>query len=391
MIDLILRDLLADELEARQGLLRLDAVLAGDLFAQVAGDDGIEHDRVLRHGLLLRALAQDVLQQHRSGLVAGHHDVLVALLDADAHAVGIRVADQDDVRLFAGAVFQRQLIGARLFRVGSRRVGEVRIRRALLKHRNHMVAGALQQRADRNVGGAVLRREDDLEMVLVDIRIQLDGQDVPVVFLIDILADDGDQLFLLGRVVGADGKLVGDRVDLGDDGVRQSRNQLAAFLIVELVAVVLLRVVAGGDHDAAAALLKARRERQFRRRPQAFKHVAADAVAGQHGGGVKGELEGIMAVVVADGHAGLLGLCAQAVDIHRKAFRGLADRVNVDAVGAGAHDAAHAGRAEFNVRIERVADFLFIHALHFAAQIRVQIRIVKPTLVVLLCVHDFLP
>ena len=76
------------------------------------------------------ALVRGIIRIHVQADLADLRQIL-----AEIHAVGIRVADQDDVRLFTGAVFQSEFIGPRLFRVGSRRVGEVRIRRALLKHR----------------------------------------------------------------------------------------------------------------------------------------------------------------------------------------------------------------------------------------------------------------
>ena len=70
---------------------------------------------------------------------------------------------------------------------------------------------------------------------------------------------------------------VGDRADRGDPrgdlGVGR-RHDLAAVAEVDLVAVVLRRVVAGGDHHAGDAAELADREGQQRRRQRPREHAA---------------------------------------------------------------------------------------------------------------------
>ena len=86
----------------------------------------------------------------------------------------------------------------------------------------------------------------------------------------------------------------------GDLGVGR-RHDLAAVAEVDLVAVVLRRVVAGGDHHAGDAAELADREGQQRggQRPRAARSALKPG-AGHHLGGVAGEDVGVVAGVVPD-------------------------------------------------------------------------------------------
>ena len=56
-------DDLADVLEAGQAFRHFRAVTPGNGEGQIAGDDGLDHHRVFRHGAKRRAGLQNVFQQ----------------------------------------------------------------------------------------------------------------------------------------------------------------------------------------------------------------------------------------------------------------------------------------------------------------------------------------
>ncbi len=93
---LILSDLVADVLEARQRLDDLAAPGARNGRAEFARHDRL-HDRRRRRQLRLVRLEQEVREQGAK-LIARQQDVLVPLTHADADAVAVRIRADDDVR-----------------------------------------------------------------------------------------------------------------------------------------------------------------------------------------------------------------------------------------------------------------------------------------------------
>ena len=106
-----------------------------------------------------------------------------------------------------------------------------------------------------------------------------------------LLAHDLDETGL-HRLLEVHALHAGEDVDLfqlGGDGVGVLGRQLGAVGPVDLIAVVLLGVVAGGDVDARLTAVVADGEAQLRRGPQGFKNADVDAVAGTDLGGGAGE------------------------------------------------------------------------------------------------------
>jgi hypothetical protein len=148
-------------------------------------------------------------------------------------------------------------------------------------------------------------------------------------------------------------------IALGDLDVGR-RHDLAAVAEVDLVAVVLRRVVAGGDHDAGDAAELAdgvgehrggQRARQQGRRSRRRHDL----------GGVAGELVGVVARVVADHHGATA--VAGVLEVGREAGRRARDHDPVHPVGAGAERAAQARRAELEGAGETVGEVGLLAAL----------------------------
>ena len=113
------------------------------------------------------------------------------------------------------------------------------------------------------------------------------------------------------------------------DGVGVVRGQLGAVGPVDLVAVVLLGVVAGGDIDACLTAVFPDGEAQFRGGPQGVENTDVNAIGGADLGGGPGELHRVIAAVHADSHATALALLALGGDDVGKALSGPADHMDV--------------------------------------------------------------
>ena len=130
--------------------------------------------------------------------------------------------------------------------------------------------------------------------------------------------------------------------------------------------------MAGRDHDARVAVVVAGGKAQRGNRHQSLVDADLDVVCGQHLGSGLGEQVALDAAVIADGNglAAALGL-----DPVGKALGGLADNVNIHAVGACADDAAQTGGAEFQGHGKAVLDGGIV-ALD-AFQLRFQVGVVQ--------------
>ena len=319
--------------------------MLGNLVSQRGGDDGLAHDRVLRHGALLDTACTDVVQQQNADFVAGEQLIAAILaLDGDAHAVCVRVGSQHQISAGLLGQFQTQAQSLKNFGVGVRAGREVAVGFLLLGHNGDIGdADVAQDMSDGHKAGAVQRAVDQLETgSLADARADGAGLDGGIEGIDAVLADILDQP--LGQTIlkgnelgpGQDIRLL----DLGVDNVGGLIGHLAA---VRAVAVVLGGVVAGRDHDARVAVVVAGGKAQRGNRHKGLIDADLDTVGGQHLGSGLGEQVALDAAVIADGNglAAALGL-----DPVGKALGRLTDNVNIHTVGACTDDAAQARGTE---------------------------------------------
>jgi len=167
----------------------------------------------------------------------------------------------------------------------------------------------------------------------------------------------GEHIGLLDLVVHDGGGVIG---------------HLAAVRAVGLVAVVLGRIVGGGDHDACIALIVAGSKAQGRHRHQGIIDAHLDAIGCQNTGSCLGKNVALEAAVVADGDglAAALGL-----DPVGQALGSLTHNVDVHAVGTRAQDAAQACGAKLQGHCKAILDLVVV-ALDLC-QFGLQIRIVQ--------------
>ena len=166
----------------------------------------------------------------------------------------------------------------------------------------------------------------------------------------------------LGLVKGH-GFYAGKNVDLFQllgNGVGVVGGQLGAVGPVDLVAVILLGIVAGGDVDARLAAVVPHGEAQLRGGAKGFENAHMDAVGGADLRGSPGKLHAVVAAVHADGNALVHGGGAFGADDIGKALGGPADDINVHLVQAHLHGAPQTGGAELQGAVEAALDLLVI-------------------------------
>ena len=388
--------LLGHELEAGEGVVAGDAVGFRHLAGHVGGDDRLEEHRLFRQLTGTAQRADEIIQQQHAGLVAGDGDEPTGVVaHHDAHAVTVGVGAQNKV----GADLVRQLDGQiealGILRVGGVHRGEVAVQHHLLLYAVQVLDAQTPQRLRHQLPAtAVERGVDHLEGIghlrhgfpVVD-----HGHDVLHEGAVRLLAHDLNEAGL-HRLVKVHALDTGEDVDLfqlGGDGVGVLGRQLGAVRPVDLVAVILLGVVAGGDIDARLTAVVADGKAQLRRGTQGLKNADMDAVGGADLRGGVGKEHIVVAAVHADGNALLLGVLTLGGDDIGKALGGPADDMDVHLVQTDLHGAAQTGGAELQRAVEAVFDLLFIAG--DALQLRVfgggESVAVEPALVFLFIAH----
>ena len=148
-----------------------------------------------------------------------------------------------------------------------------------------------------------------------------------------------------------------DAGDVGRDLVGSLVCDLAAVIVVDLVAVVGRGVVRRREDDARGGLEVADREGERGDRLDARVEVDVDAVGGEHAGRDLLEVLALEARVARERERGVVVV---RVEVVGEALRGLGDHVDVHAVGADAEHAAKAGGAEREVAVEGVVELLLV-------------------------------
>ena len=281
-------------LETGEDVVALDAEVLADGGQQFTGDDRL--DAVLLAVQLAEFLpaGEDVVGEEAPGLVAGELDHLAFVVaDGDAQAVGVRVGGEDEVRAGLVGLRQGHLHGRGLLRVRGDDRREIAVADILLGNMDDVLEADAGEGFRHELDAAAVQRGvDDLEVRVAGdgFRGQHEGQLVLQVALVDLGAH---RLDTAGNGAGDRGETDVGRVldlrDLGDDVLVHGRGDLAAVAPEDLVAVILLGVVAGRDHDAGGRALEADGIAQFRGGAQGVEQVDVDAVVGEDVGGNLGE------------------------------------------------------------------------------------------------------
>ena len=210
------------------------------------------------------------------------------------------------------------------------------------------------------------RRVDDLEFVrnvgnglLVDSHFEhlLHKQ------LVGLFAE---YLYLAGLdgfvvIAGLEARKHVDGLHLLCNGLGLLRRELCPVRPVDLVAVIFLGVVAGGDIESGGGAVMQDGEAQLRRRAQGLEQAHADTVCSHDAGCFLGETAAVYAAVMRDGYAALSRVHSLFENDVCKRLSRMADDMDVHVVQAELHRAAETGGAELK-RGKETAFYLFLVA-----------------------------
>ena len=132
---------------------------------------------------------------------------------------------------------------------------------------------------------------------------------------------------------------------------------LASVGAVALIAVVLSRVVRGGDHNTRLSAVIAHGVAEHGGRLQLGEQMDGDTGGGQHAGGLAGEHVRLDTGIERHRHGGLLIAGVQVVG---ETLSGLTHGVDVHTVGAGADNTAQTAGTESQLTIKTVADLRLV-------------------------------
>ena len=357
---------LGHELEAGEGVLKVDAVLLRHHSGHAGGDDAGQGAGVFRQGAGGLLCADHIVQQQHAHLVAADGDILVPGAHHGADAVGVRVGADNQVAAHLLGQVDGQIEALGIFRVGAFHRGEAAVDNHLLGHGVQVLdAQTLQCLGHQLVAAAVEGGVNNFELVRHSghgLFVNGLGQNLLKEGLVGLLTQNLDLAGLHGLVKVA-GLEAGENVDglhLLGDGLCLLGRQLGAVGPVDLVAVILLGVVAGGDVQTGGGAVVQHGKAQLRRGAQILENADVDAVCGHDAGGLTGKLAAVETAVSGDGDALAHGLLALGHDDVGKRLGSVADDVDVHVVQSQLHGAAQTGGAELQGGEEAVFDLLLV-------------------------------
>ncbi len=152
-------------------------------------------------------------------------------------------------------------------------------------------------------------------------------------------------------------------------------DDLGAVAPICLIAIVFLRIMAGGDVHAALASEFADGETQLRSRTEAVEEIHLYAVGRENISHDFSELAAVVAHVVSNSHTDLGKIGESLVEIVGQSLGGCTHGIYVHAVGACSHDAAQTTGAELEIFVERFDKFRFVvgieHTFYFCLCFRI--------------------
>ena len=293
-------------------------------------------------------MGEQVVGQQHADLIAGQHAVTDPVGDRGGEAVGVGIVGEHQRRAGRGRQRQHAIHRAFLLGVGERHRRERPVGLALRRlGRQPIEAGRSQHALHQRRADAVQRRVRDRQVGPRHVRGHLQRQHRGDVGVLELGAHRAQ---LTG---GARGLEVGHRdrprrraLDGRGDATVDRRDDLRAVAPVHLVAVVLGRVVARGDHHPGRGAVGAHRVRGHRRRPRMIGQPHREPGGEQHRGGLLDEPLRLVPRVAADHHAAALGVGDLRREVRRQARGHVADLQLVHALGAGGQDAADARGTE---------------------------------------------
>ena len=374
----------------------MDVVILADAAHQLRGDDRGETYGIGRERAVGAFGGDDIVHQQAADLIAGDGVILVVLAaDHDTDAVGIGVGGDDEVAAHLLGEVDREIEALGVFRVRAHDGREAAVEHHLLLDGDDVLhAEAVQRFRHQTPAAAVERGVDDLEIVrdtVHDLGGDGHGKHFLEEGLVGLLAEELDH-------VGGERLVEGHALDILEDVELAHqlcylgcvlRGQLRAVGPVDLVAVVLLGVVARSDVDAGSSAVVFHGEGELGSRAQRIEDAGVDAVGGHNARSLAGKDLAVDAAVIADHDALAAGLLPLGLDDLGERLRRVTDDMDVHPAQTQRHLTAQTGGAEFQRREKSAFDLLLVvlNRLELLPLGGAQRGAVQPVLVLVLIAH----
>ncbi len=389
-------DLFADKFEPCEGVKNGNIKMIADGFGKLSRHDALEHCAICGQCPLFFFATKNVVEHEATDLIARQQaEIARRRANGDTQAVTIGVSAKDGICAHFVCKLNGEGEGIGIFGVRHFDGGKMRIGVFLFFDNAHVGdADFVQDATNGHISAPMQGGVDDLEFAAYALHhFGIDGKgfDACDVFVVHFrIADDVKQsrlqrffhgdMFGFGEGKGVDG--------IGDSGRNFGAN-LRAIFAIDLVAVILGRVMARGDHNACDGIQMTNAKAQKRNGTKGIKQVRFDAVCTEDQGGLGGKLGAHQTAVVSD-HYATISSAINHAQIVGKPLCGTTHRIDVHTVHASTEHATHTCCAKAQIAIEAVFLFLFVlcNGEQVFLQFGVVCKIFEPRIIVLLITHD---
>ena len=224
------------------------------------------------------AVHDDIIKEYHASLVTiNQHPLALIVLASHAHAVGIRVRSHHYVSIDALSQIKCHCKSLAIFGVRTLHCGEIAILHHLLGHAMHILKSPkLQRIRNKHHARTMQRRIHNLQVLLTLDSLGVNAQCVYLVKinLVNILANNLDECRIALKLDILNLHLV----HLCNDALIVWSKHLCAIVPISLVAIILLRIVAGGQNDTALTTKVAYGKRHFGGWTHVLKQIHLDAI-----------------------------------------------------------------------------------------------------------------
>ncbi len=324
----------------------------------------------------LLLILYNIIGEHQSRLVTVK-DAPLALRVAAHHcqAVSIRVRSQHKVSIQFIAQLHAQRHSLRVFRVRRNNRREIAVNdHLLLHHVDVLEAPSAQGSRDNHAPRSVQRRINDAEVLLAVNHLLVHQCLMHSVQIVDVhlTTNNLDEVVIRRELHLVNRHLV----HLVNNARVVWSQHLCTIVPISLVAVVLTRVVAGGDVHTSLSTQLTDGEGNFRRGTQALEKISLNAVGREDVSHRFGKQSRVVAAVMTHHHAQvfLAGECLQ--NVVGKTLCGHTHDVLVHAVRTSTHDATQTTCTKFQILIKRIDQGCLVlcieHCLHFSLRFGIE-------------------
>ena len=367
-------DLLTDILKSGQDVHHLDAVALCNHISQWCGYNGFNCNRFLWHGSMCNTLFCNIVKHQHTDLISSWKHILSMMIYRNTNAVCVWVGCQNQVTVYLLAQLNTKLQGCFFFRVWVWTGWEFAIWTLLFPYNCDIFNAHLAQNtANQFISSTVKRSVYYLEAAL-SYRSFVDSQGEYLVqilvyqFIGYVLDHTGAQTFIQRHLLDTIKNIT--FCCIFQHLCSSFRIQLAAFLVVSLVTIVLRWIVAGSNHDTSTAFELTNCKRKGWSWHQFFKQICLYAICCKDTCGHPCKQITFNTAVISNRNGWVFILF---VDIVSHTLSCQCDCINIHPVSSHTQNTAQTCCSKFQHTDKAFFDFLFVSLdlNHFCDQVRI--------------------